>query len=790
MDKEDLALIESLMPTFLEDLEEHAYALNSDLLALESTTAIEERSELFRSLFRTAHTIKGASAMMNVPLLEESCHHFEDILGALRDNLLSLTPDLLQLLFETADGVEDVRVRLQENNRLDDSALVGLVPRLALALMDKQMVPGTGSSNCPSAPENGAGEPVAPAAHDTDALSTTAPSAPSAGEALEAEPPTHAPQTPEPPSTQQAEKCDGSALDSSLKENAVLRVKSEKLDRLMNRANELLLVHGRTANHEKWLRDIMGFIDSWSTGSAVSSNGGAATAALGQGIGVAPPRDESRSNLKQLAKKLDQLATELTRDRRVFGQTVASVEEEVRNMRMFPFGDACQGLARMARDIAKREGKEVEFLIEGADVELDRSILEALRDPLSHLVRNAIDHGLEEPEQRRAAGKDARGRVVVAAALRGAQVEVSITDDGGGLDSGAIRAQAQQRGLPLPNDSEELADLLFHSGFSTAPMVTEISGRGVGLDVVKSTVETLHGTVDLFSEPGSYTRFVLTLPLTLTTADALLVKVGDCTSAVLTANVHQLLRIRPEDVRIVEGQEVVSVKDRLVRVVPLAETLGITNPEGRSGESSSDLMILSAGGKQAGFLVDELVSEQRVIVKNLGARLKRVKYVSGATLLPDGQIALILNASELVRSALGGALSVRSSSLGNPDQQQRKRVLVVEDNTTTRVLEKTILEAAGYDVLIAVDGAEAWEILQGESVDIVLTDVDMPNMDGFALTETIRNSHEHRDLAVVLVTSRESSSDKARGIDVGANAYIVKSAFDQKGLLEIVSQLI
>jgi two-component system chemotaxis sensor kinase CheA len=479
----------------------------------------------------------------------------------------------------------------------------------------------------------------------------------------------------------------------------------------------------------------------------------------------------------------------MTADARSLEQAGTHLEREVHRVRMLPFGDGCQGLERAVRDVARISGKEVELHIEGVDVEVDRSILEGLRDPLLHLVRNAVDHGVELPAKRLAAGKPAQARITVSATLRGSQVEVVVGDDGAGLNFESIRAQAAKRSLPAPDDERELARVLFMPGFSTAPIVTDISGRGVGLDVVKSRIESLRGAVDVVSEPGRGTRFILTVPLTLTTIAALLVRCGGQTLALASANVRALVRFGAEAVRRAAGREVLLWNGEAVTLASLSGTLGLPRAELPPPQPHSIAVIVAAKDKQAAFLVDEALEEQTIVVKSLGARVRRVRFVSGASLLPSGSIALLLNAHALLDSAAAASSPVSAPAAESGPKRARRRILVAEDSLTTRTLVKSILESHNYEVATAVDGQEAWDLLQKDEFHLVVSDVEMPRMDGFALTAAIRGSKRLAKLPVVLVTALAADRDKARGIEVGADAYLVKSGFDQSQLLETIAQL-
>jgi two-component system chemotaxis sensor kinase CheA len=568
-------------------------------------------------------------------------------------------------------------------------------------------------------------------------------------------------------------------LDALLAHTGELLVARRRLE---SRAAEVTALRERVAQWrvqwqraQKWLAPLLGHTEE-REGRAIPAP-------------AARELQQTGARLHRLEKDLDLLAANMVRDGRDLRQAADPLDADVRRVRLFPFAEACQGMERMVRDLAQAAGKEVELAIEGGAVELDRSILEGLKDPLYHLVRNAVDHGVEPPERRRAVGKPPRARVSITAALRGGQVQVVVADDGRGLDLDALRDQARKRGLPEPADDAEAARLVFLPGLSTAPLITDVSGRGVGLDVVKSRLEALHGTVDIARAAGGGTRFTLTVPLTLTTLRAVLVGAGGQTFAFAGTNVQRFARARADQVRSVAGRQMLALGGPPLPLAALAEVLGLSGPPTRS-DGPVPVLVVAAGEKRMAFSVDDFVAEQEIMIKSLGARVRHLPLVAGATFLPSGRIALVLNAANLVRTALGRGSTPAPAARAGPEAPPRKRLLVVDDSVTTRTLEKSILEAAGYEVATAADGQAAWQLLHERGADLLVSDVEMPRMDGFALTEAVRASTRFRELPVVLVTARESEADKARGIEAGADAYLVKSAFDQKNLLETIAQLL
>ncbi|MEK7865324.1 MAG: response regulator [Planctomycetota bacterium] len=700
MDREELT--RRLMSTFLGELEEHVRSINHDLLELERVAG-EGRAGLLKTLFRAAHSLKGAARSVGVQPIEALCHRLEGVLSSAGE---TLPPALVQGLFAAADAIAHAGRQLREGAPIDAQALADVQTRI-------ESLSG-GTAPAPRIP------------------TTTV--------------------TPQPT------------------EAAWVRVPSGKLDVLLTRVGELQVARGRS---EARLGDVEAIRERYDR------------------LRARKLRDDDSEEAAALARDLERLASDLRRDGRAMEQAARPLEDEVRRVRMIRFSEACEGLDRAVRDLAHATGKEVDIEVSGADVELDRAVVGAIRAPLLHLVRNAVDHGAETPSERQAAGKPARARISVSASLRGPEVEVAVADDGRGLDLEAIRAQAARKGLTVPAGDVEAARLVFLPGFTTARMVTEVSGRGVGLDVVKGAVDALHGSVDFSHVPGRGCRFELVVPLTLTSIRVVLVAAGGQTLAIPTTAVRRLLRLGPGDVRTVEGREVILLDGAPVPLVGLSETLGLPATESASPRTRVPAVVIGSADRLAAIAVDELRSEQEVVVKALSRRLTGTPGVAGATVLSDGRTVLILNAGEVASRALGlKAPGGLAAALSTPAAAARKRLLVVEDSVTTRALLKGILEGRGFEVAEAADGAEAWRLLQEAGADLVVSDIEMPRMDGFALTEAIRRSKRFGGLPVVLVTALTSAADKARGLDVGADAYLEKSAFDQTRLLSTIAQLL
>lgn len=766
MDRDEL--IRKLMGTFLAELEEHVQALNRDLMALEDSPEPEDKAERIKVLFRTAHSLKGAARSVNVGPVERACHRLEELFALVRDGETELSAEKFELLFAAVDAIQKTGNRLKEGGSPEDLPLVDLLPRLDAAVWQNVPLPD---------PDGGA-----PSSSETSGARGTTAAAETA-ELAEIDPPDHPP----------------SAI-----EEGIVRIDAGKLDSLVSAASELLVVRSRAAHRQAEAAALLETVREWRAKWPILQKALANSTRQDRSTGedrslrpaptarrLANALNGANDSMRKLLHGLDQLAKNLSSDDKALDQVAVPLETGIRDLRMIRFEEACIGLNRVVRDLSKTASKKVKLAVSGGKVELDRAILQELGGPLLHLIRNAVDHGIEPPSERAAAGKPKTGQISVSATLRGGKVEIIVADDGRGIDLEAIRRQLKKKNVPVPEEEQALTEAVFLPGVSTARLITEVSGRGVGLDVVRSAVESVRGMVRISSQPKLGTQFCMTLPLTVTTLRALLIRVNRQVFALDAATIGGLRRIEPTQIRTMEGREVLPMNGAAVPIVSLGGILGLgESAELRPGEKLP-VVVLDIGGESAVFTVDELLAEREIVVKALGNRVKRLSCVDGATILPNGEIALILRAQSLVRSALGHVSPYPlSRSRSEEREQKRKRLLLVEDSVTTRTLEANILDAAGYEVVIAADGAEAWQLLRERGADLVVSDIEMPKMDGFALTEAIRSSKRFRDLPVVLVTALATDVDKARGMDAGANAYLLKSTFDQRELLSTIEQLL
>ena len=575
-----------------------------------------------------------------------------------------------------------------------------------------------------------------------------------------------------------------------------IRVGTRHLDTLMTQAGELTVTKIRIAHR---LGEIEAIANLWEEWNRDLFTNRFAFSREQQGD-VAHQRLEtfhhhSEKRLEQLGHLVKTLQSSLSEDTTRLEQLSSDLEEGIRTLRLLPFATIFNLFPRMVRDLAQQQGKLVELILEGKDTLADKRLLEEMKDPLMHILRNAIDHGIEPPQERERLGKPTTATIRLKAYQTPTNIVLEISDDGRGLDLDRIKQIAVKRSIC---GEEELAAmtpsqiqaLIFAPGFSTAPLVTEISGRGVGLDVVQTNVEKLKGTIQVESFPGLGCTLRVNLSITLATAHVLIVQVNEMPYAIPVEFVQTACLIKSEEIFPLEGRDTIIRDSQPISIVQLADLLELPPmPSGLTQETALSCIILQVGQAQLGVVVDALVDEQDILIKPQSQLLKRVRNVSGATILGTGDVCMVLNPQDLVKSARS-----RSQSISSTQTRQlaptKPTVLLVEDSIATRTQEKRILETAGYQVITAVDGLDGFNKLRSHAVDAVVSDVQMPNLDGFGLTAKIRQYQEYSELPIILVTSLASDEDKRRGAEAGANAYIIKGSFNQEALLSTLKRLV
>jgi two-component system chemotaxis sensor kinase CheA len=463
-------------------------------------------------------------------------------------------------------------------------------------------------------------------------------------------------------------------------------------------------------------------------------------------------------------------------------KVINQLQEVTERTRMVPVGTLEAILHRTVRDSARAAGKDVRWEVVGEDIEVDRGVLEELVSPLLHLVRNSVGHGVELPEQRLAAGKPQQAVVKLHATQVGSKVVIAISDDGAGINVAAVRESAAKAGVKVEGLTEqESLHLIFRSGISTAKVLTQESGRGVGLDVVATAVEAVHGEVEVVNHPGSGAEFRIVVPITLTVVPCLIVSIAGQSFAL---PLHRIIRmLEAQNVQVVSGRNLAVVDGVAVPVSNLAALLGLPATD------DGPWVLLGTTANSYAFQVETVLQKRDVVVRGLTGRLRALKAVSGASIEPNGSILLVLDVSSLIERSMS-VDETASRVIDKPASARQVSVMVVDDALMVRELQRSILERGGYAVRTASDGAEALAMLTEQPADLVVTDIEMPNIDGFLLTSSIRANPRLVNIPVLIVSSRASEEDHQRGLDAGADGYIVKTSFDEAGLLNAVSRLL
>ncbi|HET6631689.1 MAG TPA: response regulator [Rhodanobacteraceae bacterium] len=757
------ALLKRLLATFGVEAEEHLTAMSGELRALSASAPGADRAALVETIFRRVHSLKGAARAVNLAPVESLCQALEGLFAALKAKRLEGTPALYALLQEAADAL----------GQLVDESVAGARVRPAVALVRRLQEAAR------DAVEEPAAEAVAPAMP----AAATKPIEPAAAEG---------------PPDATARSDPGTGMTPSV------RVASIRLDALTRQVEELLTPRQAVQQRAGELREALNLLGGLkrrrqAVRPAIRALERDPAAAAGPLAQLLAALDDEQLQLKRLEDRLAASTHAAEHDQRTLSALTSGLRQKTRDMQLLPFGSLLELLPRLARELAREQGKQVELSLRGGDIRIDRRILEALKDPLIHLLRNAIDHGIEPPAVRAAAGKPEAGALRLAVAQRDSgKVELLVADDGAGIDMERVRGAARKLGLLSPGMTQAGGDapleLVFESGLSTSPMVTDLSGLGLGLAIVREAVERLGGALALDSNPGAGTTFRLRLPQTLANVRGILVGAGGRQWLLPVAQVEQVAQVPAAEVRTVENRETVVLDGQALALARLAEVLELPPPPAPPAPPDQlTVVVLGEAPARIAFLVDAVLGEQEVLVKPLGRQLARVRNIAGASVVGPGELVPVLNPADLLKSAPrhGRPLAAMTRAVQDaPAHVSRGSILVVEDSITSRSLLKNILEAAGYRVTTAVDGVDGYTILKMGAFDLVVSDVEMPRLDGFGLTRRIREDAQLAQLPVILVTALESREDRERGADAGASAYLVKSSFDQSNLLEAIRRLL
>lgn len=730
---------EDMLELFFEEANDRLETLSVKLLEIENHP---DDAALLRDVFRDLHTIKGSSAMVNLSPMTRLSHAAEDLVGQLREGQRSASKAVIDSLLAAVDKLRELTEQAQAGQPVETD-FESLYSRLRQ-------------------PESA---PV---------VATPAPIvAPAIVEAV-SEPRTQARQT--------------------------IRVDFDKLDRLMNLVGELILGRDGLGSAISALSALSGEL---ATGHQLSRRMAVISQSkLAAGVGHAAPNTlwgELGDELSRVERVLVDICYDLDQSSGRLDSISADLRDSVMNLRMVPVGGVLRKHHRTVRDLAGALGKKAKLVLEGEETELDKLLVEALDEPLMHLVRNAVDHGVETTNSRAEAGKPLEGTITLSAKHRGNQVLIEIQDDGKGIDPEQLKQRALDRQLVTADalasmTDKEALELIFHAGFSTAEVVSEISGRGVGMDVVRQTIiSQLKGTIDIDSELGKGSTISLRMPLTLAISQVLLARAGGEVFALPLDAVARTIVVASQDVQIIQNRETVSVQGQQVPLIRVGRALElVSGPE--DPVSELQVVLCEHGESLYGLVVEALLGKKEIVIKSLGDILEDVPCVGGATLIGD-RCAVILDVAALIRRAVQGVglapmpVQTFAEPTPHPESGHQCSVLLVEDSDIVRESLRRLLVGAGYRVVVACDGIEGLAKAQEEKFDLVSTDVMMPRMDGYELTRTLRATEGYRDTPIIMVTSRGERIDRIRGFDAGVDEYITKP-HDRHLLLRTVNQLL
>jgi chemotaxis protein histidine kinase CheA/CheY-like chemotaxis protein len=788
---------EEVLEFFVPEAEEHLQSVTECLLALEGNPNADDINRLFRSM----HTIKGSAAQVGLHRLSAVAHRVEDLIGRLRDGLLQPSAEIVDIFLQSVDVLKQFLHRQWPSDAEMAAVVDPLLARIA-ELAPEEVEEGGQESTGTGAPA-GAAETLA-----------------------------------ETPAAAAAPR----AASNALPQAKSVRISLEWLDRMMNAVGELVInrtrMLGRLTELSK-LVEILQFSKGRLSGKVSDFQEKHEFSKIRPSLvpGSQPPQmDTFRGHITDLApvttnqllefsdlemdryddfnilsRSLTEISADVTEvltqlegfmgrvdsDIDEFAKLAHHLQDEITAARMVPIGNLYTRLSRTVRDAAKAAGKPVGILLEGSETLLDNNIIQHVSDPLIHLVRNAVAHGIERPEARRAAGKAERGRVSVRAYHRGNHICIEVEDDGRGIDYEAVRQRVIESGVMSPVAAAELSDrelreFLFRPGFSTAASTSELSGRGVGLDVVRANVHALNGEIEIRSELGRGACFTVKLPLTLIISQALFVRCGKSVFAFPLAFVEEIRRLRPSEIEDVGGKLLTRVRDVVTEVVRLDLRLALAPLEPLNGYFH--MVIVKVAGKQVGVVVEEVLGKDEIVIKNLGDYLRRVKLFPGTTIASDGSLILLIDLNRLVsgdaadrnivpasspaaRVFAPGAEAVASGSIPAEavDAITADRVVIVaDDSISVRKFVGRMLEKAGYRVKLASDGLEASEIVTQADCHLVITDLEMPRMNGYELMAHMRQNPATRRIPILVVTSRAGAKHRDRALKEGAMAFLTK----------------
>jgi len=844
-----------VMEFFVPEVEEHLQVVTECLLSLEAGSIPEQINRLFRSM----HTIKGSAAQVGFHRISTIAHRAEDLIGRLRDGELRPSAKIVDICLESVDTLKKLLYRQFSDEATLQTAAKSLMSRIAGIEQKEEAKPEPQRVALEPQADQAQASVAQPAAIEKPAPLTEAQIAAANIQRERDE-------------QEFLAQLKANKEPAAMPQSKSVRIALERLDRMMNAVGELVInrtrILGRVAELER-LADVLNFSKARmmdkiaefqekyefsritaTTPQAPAPRANAASAGDNGGGFWAPDYpyrggyssyrhgyDASLAEFSELemdryddfgilSRSLTEISADITEVltqldgfvRRVdsdideFTKLAHRLQDEITQARMVPIGNLYTRISRTARDAAKASGKQVELTLAGAETELDNNIIQQIADPLLHLVRNAVAHGIEREQERYASGKPDQGNIAVRAYHRGNHIYIEVEDDGRGIDFDNVRKTAVEAGL-VPEESvgdmeeRDLLDLLFHPGFSTAPRKTELAGRGVGLDVVRSNLTQLNGEIEIETQKGIGSRFTLKVPLTLIISQALFVRCGDYTFAFPLAFVEEIRRIRDAEIEDVGGKLLTKVRDVVTEVVRLDQHLGLEPISPVNGWFR--LVIVNVAGRQVGIVVEEVLRKDEIVIKNLGEYLRNVKMFPGATIAPDGSLILLVDINRLIvgeaierRPLMTAASAARIFAPGStaiafgeiPEAavdivEREKLVVLADDSISVRKFVGRMLEKAGYRVKLASDGLEALEIVTQGGCDLVITDLEMPRTNGYELMMHLRQNPETANIPIMVVTSRAGAKHRDRALKEGGSAFLVKPVQEDQFIAQ-VQQLI
>ena len=762
--------MKEIMEDFLIEAFELIEQIDHDLVELEANP---EDLELLNRIFRVAHTVKGSSSFLNFDVLTELTHHMEDVLNKARKGELKITPDIMDVVLESVDMMKGLLESIRDNG--SDAAAGIDIKNICVRLT--QISEGEAPSAAAEAPAAPAPEPVkepepvapaeeaAPEVSDAElsklsdseveaeierllkvrkaedqarrASKGIAPKSPEEIAPAASAAPAPAPK-PAPSRERDADKkVPAASSNSAVAQEQTIRVEVKRLDHLMNLIGELVLGKNRLL---KIYDDV-----------------------------------EERYEGEKFLEELNQVVSSLS-------LVTTDIQLAVMKTRMLPIAKVFNKFPRMIRDLSRELGKQIDLEISGEETELDKSIVEEIGDPLVHIIRNSCDHGIEDPETRKAMGKPEKGLVQLKAYNEGNHIVVEIVDDGKGLDADMLKAKSIEKGIITEREADAMSEkeafgLIFKPGFSTAAKVTNVSGRGVGMDVVKTNIEKLNGIIDIESEVGKGTVMKLKIPLTLAIIQSLLVGTQEEFYAIPLASVLETVRVPIDDIYTIDGKNVLRLRDEVLSLVRLSDVFGVNKVF--DGGDQTYVVIIGVAEAKLGIIVDTLVGQEEIVIKSMGDYLQNIPGIAGATIRGDGRVTLIIDVGAMMEMAKDIKVNIRAEMEDSTKAKEKPsdyKVLIVDDSKMDRTIMQKSLEPIGVTIIEATNGVEALNIIKsGEhAFDAVLIDIEMPRMDGYTLAGEIRKYSKYRTLPLIAVTSRTSKTDRLRGVEVGMTEYITK----------------